>query len=245
MIEVADRVYRLGAELVNWYLIEDGGRFTVIDAGLPKQFDQLPGAMAGLGASLGDVEAVVLTHAHADHLGSSAQIQEDAGAAVHVHESDAAMARGEAKRKTERGPVKDLVHPFAWKVAWWFIANGGLQPAPPVAELSTFADGEVLDLPGSPRVIHTPGHTNGSSSVHLAERAVVCSGDALATVNLATGATGPMILPGSFNEDSARCLASLSALEAVSVDLLLPGHGEPWSGSMTDAVAAARKLGPS
>jgi glyoxylase-like metal-dependent hydrolase (beta-lactamase superfamily II) len=84
MIEVADRVYRLGAALVNWYLIEEGGRFAVIDAGLPKQFDQLPGALAGFGASLGDVEAVVLTHAHADHLGSSAQIQEEAGAAVHV-----------------------------------------------------------------------------------------------------------------------------------------------------------------
>jgi glyoxylase-like metal-dependent hydrolase (beta-lactamase superfamily II) len=150
-------VYRLGSWVVNWYLIEDGGRFTVIDAGLNKQFDQLPGALANLGASLDNVEAVVLTHAHADHLGSSAQIKDESGAAVHVHESDAALARGEAERKTERGPVKDLVHPFAWKVVWWFVTNGGLQPAPPVAELSTFADGEVLDLPGSPRVIHTPG----------------------------------------------------------------------------------------
>jgi glyoxylase-like metal-dependent hydrolase (beta-lactamase superfamily II) len=245
MIEVADRVYRLGAELVNWYLVEDGGRFTVIDAGLNQQFDQLPGALVTLGASLDNVEAVVLTHAHADHLGSSAQIQEEAGAAVHVHESDAALARGEAERKTERGPAKDLAHPFAWKVAWWFITNGGLQAAPPVAVLSTFADGEVLDLPGSPRVIHTPGHTGGSSSIHLTERGVVCSGDAMATVNLATGATGPRIMPGSFNEDSAQCLASLSALEDVDADLLLPGHGEPWSGSMSDAVAAARRVGPS
>ena len=245
MMEVADRVYRLGAELVSWYLIEEGGRFTVVDAGLPKQFDQLPSALGTLGASLGDVEAVVLTHAHADHLGSSAQIQEDAGAAVHVHESDAALARGEAKRKTERGPLKDFVHPFTWKVAWWFITNGGLQQAPPVAELSTFADGEVLDLPGSPRVIHTPGHTSGSSALHLAERAVVCCGDALATVNLATGVTGPRIMPGSFNEDSAQCLASLSALEGVAADLLLPGHGEPWSGSMADAVEAARQVGRS
>jgi glyoxylase-like metal-dependent hydrolase (beta-lactamase superfamily II) len=245
MIEVADRVYRLGAKLVSWYLIEDGERFTVIDAGLNKQFDQLPSALATLGASLGDVEAVVLTHAHADHLGSSARIQEEAGAAVHVHESDAAMARGEAKRKTERGPARDLVHPFAWKVAWWFITNGGLEQPPPVTELSTFAHGEVLDLPGQPRVIHTPGHTSGSSSVHLAERSVVCSGDALATVSLATGATGPRILPGSFNEDSARCLASLTELEGLAADLLLPGHGEPWSGRMSDAVAEAQRVGVS
>jgi hypothetical protein len=40
-------------------------------------------------------------------------------------------------------------------------------------------------------------------------------------------------------------LASLSELEGVVADLLLPGHGEPWSGSMADAIAEARRVGPS
>ena len=103
MQEVADRVYRLGSDLVNWYLVEEGGRFTVLDAGLPKQFDQLPVALGAFGATLDDVEAIVLSHAHADHLGSSARIKEESGAPVYVHSEDADLARGEAKRKNERG----------------------------------------------------------------------------------------------------------------------------------------------
>lgn len=245
MNQVADRVYRLGAELVNWYLIEDGGRFTVVDAGLKKQFEQLPTVLASLGAALDDVDAVVLTHAHADHLGSSARITDEAGAAVHVHERDAPLARGEAKRETERGPVGELLHPFAWKVAVWFIINGGAWPAPPVAELSTFTDGEILDLPGNPRVIATPGHTRGSASLHLPERKALFSGDALVTISLSTGADGPRILSGAYNANSEECLDSLTQLLHCDADLILPGHGEPWKGSVSDAVAEARRVGPS
>ncbi|GMQ86526.1 MAG: MBL fold metallo-hydrolase [Acidimicrobiia bacterium] len=244
MIEVADRVYRLGAKLVNWYLIEDGGRFTVIDAGLPTQFDQLPAALSSQGASIADVEAVVLTHAHADHLGSSARIKDEGGAAVRVHDEDAALARGEAEREVERPFIKDLVHWFAWKSVVFFV-RGGAMKSVPVAEVSTFSDGEVLDLPGKPRVIHTPGHTRGSASIQVGDRGVLFTGDALVTLNISTGVTGPRIMPGSFNWSSEKCLDSLSPLEGIEADLILPGHGEPWSGSVSDAITAARQVGPS
>lgn len=73
----------------------------------------------------------------------------------------------------------------------------------------------------------------------------MCCGDTLATVNLVTGQPGPQILPGSFNENSALALESLAEFRGVDADLLLPGHGEPWSGSMADAVANARRIGAS
>lgn len=244
MIEVADRVYRLGAWVVNWYLVEDGGRFTVVDSGLPRQFDQLGAVLASLGYSLDDVDAVVLTHAHDDHRGSAETIRTEAGAAVHVHEDDADLAMGERKRTAERGFTRDLVNPFSWKSTAALI-SGGIFNSAPVVELSTFGHDEVLDVPGSPRVIHTPGHTVGSAAIELTGRSAICSGDALVTLNVATGAKGPRIKPGSFNENSSQALESLSEIEGVSAELLLPGHGEPWSGSMTDAVAAARRVGPS
>ena len=244
MIEIADRVYRLGSWVVNWYLVEDGGRFTVVDTGLPKQFGQLEGALVSLGSSLDDVEAVVLTHAHADHAGAAEEIRTEAGVAVHVHEEDADLARGEATRKNERGYARDFLHPFSWKSSWVLITGGALNP-PPVVEVSTFAHGETLDLPGSPRVIHTPGHTVGSASIELADRSALCSGDALVMLNVVTGARGPRIKPSSFNENTAQALESLSEIAALSADTLLPGHGEPWTGSMADAVTAARRVGPS
>ena len=155
MREVADRVYRLGAELVNWFVVEDGGKLTVVDAGNPNQFEQLPDLLAGLGKTIGDVEAVVLTHAHGDHLGCSAKIQEEAGAKVHVHSDDEALARGEAHREYERHYIRDLVRWYAFKSLTFFML-GGATKAPPVAEASLFDDGAVLDLPGRPRVVHLP-----------------------------------------------------------------------------------------
>ena len=244
MIEVADRVYRLGSWVVNWYLVGDGGRFIVVDTGLPKQFDQLEGALRPLGGTLDDVEAVVLTHAHADHAGSAEEIRTEADVAVHVHEDDADLARGEATRKNERGYARDFLHPFSWKSTWVLISGGALSP-PPVLEVSRFSHGETLDLPGNPRIIHTPGHTVGSACIELPDRSALCSGDALVMLNVVTGARGPRIKPSSFNENTSQALDSLSEIAAVSADTLLPGHGEPWTGSMASAVEAARQVGPS
>lgn len=243
-VEVADRVYRLGAALVNWFIVEDGGRVTVVDAGNPNQLGQLAPALGSLGRSMADVEAVLLTHAHGDHLGSSAHIKDESGAAVHVHEGDAALARGEAHREYERHYVRDLNRLSAWK-ALLFFARGGALKAPPVAELSTFDDGEQLEVPGRPTVIHTPGHTDGSACITLGDRGVLFTGDALVTLNILTGATGPRVMPGAFNKSSAAALESLSRLEGSPASTVLPGHGEPWTGTVSEAIAEARRVGPS
>ena len=51
-VEVADRIYRLGAELVNWWLVEDGGRLTLIDAP--------PGTSCPVIAAMKDTDFVLL-----------------------------------------------------------------------------------------------------------------------------------------------------------------------------------------
>ena len=243
MQQVADGVHRLGARLVNWFIVEEGGRLILVDAGNPRQYRQLPRALAAMGKTIGDVEAVLLTHAHGDHLGASRKIQDRGGAAIRVHHGDAALARGEAEREYERHYVRDLGHLHAWKALPFFLF-GGATMAKPVAELATFDDGERLDLPGSPRVIHTPGHTDGSACLVMEGRRVLFTGDALVTLNISTGAEGPRIMPGAFNKDSPRSLESLSSLQELEVDMVLPGHGEPWAGSAAEAVRLALETGP-
>jgi glyoxylase-like metal-dependent hydrolase (beta-lactamase superfamily II) len=63
-------------------------------------------------------------------------------------------------------------------------------------------------------------------------------GDALATYAVTTGEHGPRIAP--FTADPAGALESLARLEDRPADLLLPGHGEPWTGGAAEAVRLVR-----
>jgi hypothetical protein len=56
---VADGVVGLGTELVNWYLVEDDGRVTIVDAGAPRYRPQLHRGLALLGRRPADVAAVL------------------------------------------------------------------------------------------------------------------------------------------------------------------------------------------
>src|ERR1700728_358743 len=86
-------VTRLGDAEVNFYLLEDPGGLVLVDGGLPGHLPQLRSYLDGAGHSLGDIRAVLLTHAHPDHTGVAAAARQ-AGADVWVHERDAAGLAG-------------------------------------------------------------------------------------------------------------------------------------------------------
>jgi glyoxylase-like metal-dependent hydrolase (beta-lactamase superfamily II) len=125
------------------------------------------------------------------------------------------------------------------------LARRGATRIVPVRELSTFADGETLELPGRPRAVHAPGHSPGSAALLLEGRRVLLTGDVMATRNPLTGRDGPQIMPSGLNSDTPRALRSLAALDGIRADLLLPGHGEPWTGDLAEALRQARAAGPS
>lgn len=79
----------------------------------------------------------------------------------------------------------------------------------------------------------------------LENRRVLLTGDVLATRNALTGRVGPQIMPSGLNEDTEQAFASLDTLRGISADLLLPGHGEPWTGGVAEAVTRAKTAGRS
>ena len=101
---------------------------------------------------------------------------------------------------------------------------------------------EVLDVPGRPRVIHTPGHTAGNAAISLEDREALVVGDTLATIDLVSGESGPRLYPRFVNDDHDRALASLQKIELLKARWILPGHGLPWEGSPQQAVKLARQI---
>ena len=68
-LDVADGVHRITDCFTNWYLIEDDRGLTIVDAGVPSSWASLLDALERIDRVPGDIEAVVLTHAHFDHVG--------------------------------------------------------------------------------------------------------------------------------------------------------------------------------
>ena len=224
MEPVAEGVYRLGSRWVDWYVLENEGALTLIDSGYPRYFNQLASVLASLGRGLGDIEAIVLTHAHADHLGLAARLQQESGARVLAHAADAETIRA-GKPKPPPGFFADLWRP---RFARYFLhaVVQGAASIDAVPALETFSEGDHLDVPGRPLVLHTPGHTPGHCALLLEQRDVLFSGDALVTLDSATGRRGPQ--PIRWNENREQATASYERLRNLSANTVLPGHGEPW-----------------
>jgi glyoxylase-like metal-dependent hydrolase (beta-lactamase superfamily II) len=79
--------------------------------------------------------------------------------------------------------------------------------------------------------------------LHLEDRDVLLSGDALVTLDTATGYVGPSLLTPPFVEQFDRALDALARVEATGAGTVLPGHGEPWTRGVAEAVALARRRG--
>ncbi|HEX5148642.1 MAG TPA: MBL fold metallo-hydrolase [Candidatus Limnocylindrales bacterium] len=234
-MKIATSIHRLGSSLVNSYLVEDAGLVTIIDAGLPGYFGDLPAELAAMGRSLDDVRAVVLTHGDTDHIGYAERLRRERGIPVYVHELDAARARGEVKKPMSGwGPVR--MGPLAGFL-FYTARHGGLR-IPPLSQVVTFDEGATLDVPGAPRVIHLPGHTPGSVAVHVPGVDAVFLGDAFTTRSVLTGEEGPRLAP--FTLEPALARSSLANLDAIDATWVLPGHGEAWGGGLAGALREIR-----
>jgi glyoxylase-like metal-dependent hydrolase (beta-lactamase superfamily II) len=234
-MKLAPSLHRIGSDLVGSYLIEDGGEITVVDAGLPRFWDELINELAVMGRSLADVSALVLTHGDNDHLGFAERLRRERGVAVHIHHADADRARsGNDKPNGAAGPKK--VGP-SLSFLWYGARNGALR-VPAVTEVSTFGADQTLDVPGSPRVVHVPGHTPGSVVFHFPHVDAVLMGDTITTRNVLTGVTGPQTAPFTLEPEVA--VASLDAVEPLDATWVLPGHGPVWDGGAPAAVRQVR-----
>lgn len=221
-MKIGPHLHRIGNDIVAAYLIDTEDGVTVIDAGMPGHWRDLVRELASMGRTLDDVRGVVLTHGDSDHVGFAERLRRERGIPVYIHAADAERAQGREKVKASFGTMR------VGATLGFFLygTRKGALRTRWLAEVVPVADGDVLPLPGSPRVISMPGHSPGSIAVHVPVADAVCVGDALTTRHVLTGRVG--LQPAPFTDAPAEALDSLSRLAGVEASWVLPGHGAPW-----------------
>ena len=242
-VDAAPGIHRIEDDKTNWYLVEgdDDDGLTVVDAGVPRSWASLHEALRRLGRDVRQIRAVVLTHAHFDHLGFAERARTELRVPVLVHTDDVPLTKHPWRYDHER--PRALY--FATQVQALpnvarFVRDRAFWP-PPVGEVVRYDDDAgTLDVPGRPRVIPTPGHTLGHCALHFPQRDAVIAGDALVMLDPYTNRRGPRIVARAATVDSERNRTTLEGISATRAKHVLTGHGPVWDRGAEAAVAAAR-----
>ncbi|WP_207454511.1 MBL fold metallo-hydrolase [Herbiconiux sp. SYSU D00978] len=238
--DVAPGIHRIEHADTNFYLVQDGQRLLLVDAGLAKSWRHLLDAVHELGRRVEDIEAVVLTHGHFDHVGVAERVRKTSKATVYVHPEDDHLARHPYHYQHEHSRTAAIVrHPKGLGPLGKMLLGGaiGIQG---VRDTRYFGTGVSLGVPGSPIAIHVPGHTDGSVALWFEEQSALLTGDALVTLDPYTAEKGPRTISGAATKNHLDALASLTHLTETNARLVLPGHGEPWTEGIASAVELAR-----
>ena len=239
---VADGIHRVEDAYTNWYVVEDGTRLTIVDAGVPTSWGSFQDALKRLGRRTEDVEAIVLTHAHFDHVGFAEKARKELGVPVYVHEKDVPLTKHPWTYEHERARARYFATQVrALPIVASLLRNRAFFPSP-VEEVTPYTDG-VLPVPGSPHVVFTPGHTFGHCSLHFPDRDAVIAGDAIVMLDPYTARKGPRMVARAATADVSLNDRSLDALAATGARTVLTGHGEPWTQGAEAAAQQARAAG--
>lgn len=221
-MKIDERLYLIGSGRLgfdwthpsdcNVYVFDSGDGLVMIDSGTGLSHNEIREHLEGEGLRAGDLAEIWLTHLHADHAGGAAEWRRISGAKVGVLK--------QASEPLMLGDEEAIDLPTARRNG--FYPPDYLFSGCPVDRL--FEDKENFRI-GNCRVqvLHTPGHSRFDTSFHVTMpngRAVLFSGD----TDFYNGRIS-MIHTRDFHLQ--QLADSMELLGQYTVDMLLPGHGQP------------------
>lgn len=203
--------FRVGT--VNCYLIQAAAGHVLIDTGGSNSRRELHVRLESAGCEPGSLKLILLTHGDFDHIGNAAYLRSVFGARIAMHCDDSGMAeRGDmfVNRKKPNILVRAIV-PI-------FTGFGTSERFTPDILLD---DGYDLSQHGlEAKVIYLPGHSKGSIGILTAGGELFCG-------DLFDNTKEPAL--NSIMDDPTAGKASAAKLEALSIRMVYPGHGQPFS----------------
>jgi arylformamidase len=195
-------------------------RVTIVDSGPPGSAPRILHALRRLGRDADEVEQILITHYHPDHLGGLAGLLRHVPARVGVHAAEAPAVCGDEPMPA---PLR-----YARLAARLAPAMRWVRRCPVDTVLR---DGDELPVLGGLRVVHTPGHTPGHIALYLPERGVLMAGDALQR-----RAAGLIPAARLVTADWFESLRSIEKLATLDFDILALSHFPPLCGRACENV---------
>ncbi|HKW04716.1 MAG TPA: MBL fold metallo-hydrolase [Nitrososphaerales archaeon] len=209
MVEIQKGVHQVDGVNANCYIIQGSdGSLILIDSGMSKEGKKILEYIQGnLSKKLSELNTIVLTHAHPDHIRGALEIKNATGARVMIHDMDADYLSGQKKLPTPKGMVG-----FLFRLIAPFIRSPSFESDSRLKESDRIGSSLV--------VMHTPGHTPGSISLYDENKKLMFVGDAI--ISGKKGLEGP---PRQFTLDYLQAIDSIEKISSVEFSLLLSGHG--------------------
>jgi glyoxylase-like metal-dependent hydrolase (beta-lactamase superfamily II) len=224
------RITTIALRGVNCYLISQANSYILVDTGFSGNRREIEKKLCAFGRAPVRLKLIVLTHGDSDHAGNAAYLRERFSAKIAMHPAEA-PAVGSGDPAASRTIDKDLRGILTKAVIRLFPLRkrDRFFPDPLV--------GDGFDLAPfgfAGRIIHLPGHSQGSIGLATDEGAVFC-GDLLSN----HGKPGPGF--GIF--DALAFRSSLERIRRLSAKTIYPGHGKPFKASLIARLRIHRQEG--
>lgn len=229
MEEIARDVAVVPLGIANAYLVGNAERWVLVDSGAPGNASKIKEAAEARFGSGAKPTAILLTHGHFDHAGSTPALAREWGVRVYTHRLEWPYLTGKSSY-----PPLDPTAPGFFSFMTRFFPSRTVNIGDLLEELGINLP--ALGLEGW-ETHFTPGHTPGHLSFYRQSDRVLLAGDALTTVNVdnffdfVAKKQEVCRPPAPATTDWEKARSSVQLLAGLKPNVIAPGHGKPMRGA--------------